>query len=106
APRVHLPAVGRNLHAHLLVPVIFSTERSPGRPSPGLSPAQTHLFWRSRPGLVTPDVQPLHFPLPMYLPGMSGPPTGFTLHAGMIRPASRGTIRLSGPGPADELRID
>jgi choline dehydrogenase len=104
--RVDLPGVGRNLHDHLLVPVIFSTERSPGRPSPGLSPAQTHLFWRSRPGLVTPDVQPLHFPVPMYLPGMSGPPGGFTLQAGVIRPAARGSVRLGGADPADELLID
>jgi choline dehydrogenase len=103
---VHLPGVGANLYDHLLVPVIFGTGRPPGRPSAGLSPAQTHLFWRSRPGLLTPDVQPLHFPLPMYLPGMSGPAAGFTLHAGMIRPVSRGTVRLGGRGPTDPLRID
>jgi choline dehydrogenase len=104
--RADLPGVGRNLHDHLLAPVIFATVRPPGSPSPGLSPAQAHLFWRSRPGLAAPDVQPLLFPLPMYLPGMSGPPAGFTLQAGMIRPASRGTIRLGGGDPADELRID
>jgi len=102
----HLPGVGANLQDHLLVPVIFSTDRSPGRPSAGLSPAQTHLFWRSRPGLLGPDIQPLHFPLPMYLPGMSGPPSGFTLQAGMIRPVSRGTVRLGGPSPTDPLCID
>jgi choline dehydrogenase len=102
----HLPGVGANLHDHLLVPVIFGTDRSPGRPSAGMSPAQTHLFWRSRRGLLGPDIQPLHFPLPMYPPGMSGPPSGFTLQAGMIRPVSRGTVRLGGPDPTDPLRID
>jgi choline dehydrogenase len=104
--KTHLPGVGRNLHDHLLVPVIFATDRSPGRPSAGLSPAQTHLFWRSRPGLPTPDVQPLAFPVPMYPAGLSGPPSGFTLQAGMIRPASRGTIRLTGASPTAALRID
>jgi choline dehydrogenase len=37
---------------------------------------------------------------------MSGPENGFTLMGGMIRPASRGTIRLSGPSPDDPLLID
>ncbi|HYS37616.1 MAG TPA: GMC family oxidoreductase N-terminal domain-containing protein [Pseudonocardiaceae bacterium] len=105
-PVVDLPGVGGNLHDHVLVPVIFGTERPTGRPSAGLGPAQTHLFWRSRPGLPVPDVQPLHFPVPMYPPGMTGPPSGFTLQAGIVRPASRGSIRLSGPDPTDELLID
>ena len=45
-----LPGVGRNLHDHLLSPVIFSAEREVGLPSPGLPACQTHLFWRSGPG--------------------------------------------------------
>ncbi|OLR94115.1 GMC family oxidoreductase [Actinokineospora bangkokensis] len=105
-PLVDLPGVGGNLHDHVLVPVIFTTERNPGRPSEGLGPAQTHLFWRSTPGLTTPDVQPLHFPVPMYPPGTSGPMSGFTLQAGLVRPTARGTIRLTGASAADPLDID
>jgi choline dehydrogenase len=101
-----LRGVGGNLHDHVLAPVIVGTERDPGRPSAGIGPAQTHLFWRSRPGLTVPDVQPLNFPVPMYQPGMSGPPTGFTMQAGIVRPTSRGTIRLTGTDPEDELAID
>ncbi|MFI7602139.1 GMC family oxidoreductase [Actinoplanes sp. NPDC049681] len=104
--RVALPGVGRNLHDHLLVPVIVGTGRDPGRPSAGIGPAQTHLFWRSQPGLVVPDVQPLNFPVPMYQPGLAGPPTGFTMQAGLVRPTSRGTVRLTGADPGDELLID
>jgi len=37
---------------------------------------------------------------------MSGPPTGFSLMAGMVSPRSRGSLRLSGPDPADEPLID
>jgi choline dehydrogenase len=33
-------------------------------------------------------------------------PTGFTLMAGMVRPQSRGTIKLAGPDPSDGLLID
>lgn len=105
-PVAHLPGVGRNLHDHVLAPVIFSTERPVGRPSRGLGPAQTHLFWRSRPGLPVPDLQPLHFPVPMYQPGMTGPPGGFTLQAGIVRPTARGSVRLTGARPEDELLID
>ena len=60
-----LPGVGENLHDHLLSPVIFSAEREVGPPSPGLPACQTHLFWRSRPGLPAPDLQPIHFMVPM-----------------------------------------
>jgi choline dehydrogenase len=101
-----LAGVGANLHDHLLSPVIFATSRPVGAPSPGLGPAQTHLWWRSRPGLRVPDTQPINFMVPMYEPWMSGPPSGFTLMGGMVSPASRGTLKLSGPEPDDELLID
>ncbi|MDM4722822.1 FAD-dependent oxidoreductase [Micromonospora sp. WMMA1363] len=102
----HLPGVGRNLQDHLLVPVVFGTGRPLGRPSAGLPPAQTHLYWRSRPGLPVPDTQPLHFPVPMCPPGFAAPDSGFTLQAGLVRPASRGRLRLGGPEPDDELLIE
>ena len=92
-----LPGVGENLHDHLLSPVIFSAEREVGPPSPGLPACQTHLFWRSRPGLPVPDIQPIHFMVPMYEPWMEGPENGFTLMGGMVRPLSRGSLRLTGP---------
>jgi choline dehydrogenase-like flavoprotein len=101
-----LPGVGANLHDHLLSPVIFSAERAVGPPAPGLPACQTHLFARSRPGLAVPDLQPIHFMVPMYEPWMEGPENGFTLMGGMVRPVSRGTIRLSGPAPEDPLLID
>ena len=101
-----LPGVGENLHDHLLSPVIFSAEREVGAPSPGLPACQTHLFWRTRPGLPVPDIQPIHFMAPMYEEWMEGPENGFTLLGGMVRPASRGSIRLTGPGLDDPLLID
>ena len=101
-----LPGVGENLHDHLLSPVIFSAEREIGPPSPGLPACQTHLFWRSRPGLPVPDIQPIHFMVPMYEPWMDGPDNGFTLLGGMVRPLSRGTLRLTGPAPEDPVALD
>ena len=101
-----LPGVGENLHDHLLSPVIFSAEREVGPPSPGLPACQTHLFWRSRPGLPVPDIQPIHFMVPMYEPWMEGPENGFTLLGGMVRPVSRGSLRLTGPAPEDPVALD
>ena len=101
-----LPGVGRNLHDHLLAPVIFAAERELGAPAPGLPQPQSHLFWRSRPGLTVPDTQPIHFNVPLYEPWMEGPENGFSLMAGMIRPLSRGTVTLAGPDPAAAPLID
>ena len=101
-----LPGVGANLHDHLLSPVIFSAEREVGPPSTGLPACQTHLFWRSRPGLPVPDIQPIHFMVPMYESWMEGPENGFTLMGGIVRPVSRGSLRLTGPTPEDPVALD
>jgi choline dehydrogenase len=101
-----VPGVGQNLHDHLLSPVIFGAEREVGPPSPGLPACQTHSFWRSRPGLMVPDAQPIHFMVPMYEPWMEGPENGFTLMGGMVRPLSRGSIRLTGSTLEHPLSID
>lgn len=102
-----LSGVGENLHDHLAAPVIFATDRREVEPpAPGRSLTQTHLFWRSRPGLAAPDTQPVCFSVPLYEDWMSGPDTGFTLMAGMVSPRSRGRLRLSGPDVADEPLID
>jgi len=101
-----LPGVGRNLHDHLLVPVIFSAERTIEPTAPGLPQLQSHLFARSSSEVTVPDIQPAHFDVPLYDEWMSGPANAFTLMAGMIRPQSRGAIRLSGADPDDSLLID
>ena len=91
-----LPGVGRNLTDHWLVPVIFGAQRHITHAC-GLPPAQTQLFWRSDPALDRPDLQPLHFSVPLYESWMSGPDNGFTLLAGLVRPGSRGWLRITGP---------
>ncbi|WP_394162401.1 GMC family oxidoreductase [Galactobacter valiniphilus] len=104
-PVLDAPGVGKNLHDHFLVPVIYSTERAV--PAPGVGAAETHHFWRSRPDLAVPDTQPLHFSLPMYfLDDMEGPDNGFSLVAGIVRPAGRGSLTLAGPQLADGVKVD
>lgn len=90
----NLPGTGRNLQDHWLVPVIASTDLPAGLPK-GLPTAQSHLFWRSEPGRAVPDIQPLHFGVPLYEPWMEGPSDGITIMVGLDRPASRGLLRLA-----------
>ena len=105
--RVDLPGVGKNLHDHLLSPVIFTTDdRAVDPPQPGVSVTQTHLFWRSDPGLPVPDTQPINFSVPMYQDDMTGPDSGFSLMAGMITPRSRGSVTLTGAEPQDPIAVD
>lgn len=101
-----LPGVGRNLHDHALVPVIVAARRPVPPAMPGLQPMHSQLFWRSRPGLPGPDVQPLFFHIPLYDEGMTGPPDAFTLMAGIVRPESRGHLALTSADPDAPLHID
>ena len=93
-----LPGVGRNLHDHLLSPSIWAaeTEIVPLRARPVADPDAT-CGGAAGPDLPGPDTQPIHFSVPLYEPWMEGPPNAFTLLGGMVRPQSRGSIRLSGP---------
>lgn len=103
-----IPAVGKNLHDHLLVPVVCTTQDP--LPMPEVAAAQVHFFAKSIPDLPVADTQPIFFSLPMYTnsaePLMEGPETGFSLLAGLVRPKSRGTLTLAGPAPGDGVNID
>ncbi|NDK91226.1 FAD-binding protein [Gordonia desulfuricans] len=99
--------VGRNLQDHFLVPVIFGTEKPIDPPQPFQPVTQTHWFWKSDPSQPVPDTQPINFSIPFYYDqGMTGPASGFTLHAGLIRPRSTGTVTLSSTAPDAEPVID
>ena len=104
--RADLPGVGANLHDHVHVPLVFTTER-PVEPSPdGVPSMQTNLAWRTHPGLPAPDLQTAFFGEPVYRDGMHGPPDGLTIAATIVRPASRGRLRLRTADPADPPLLD
>jgi choline dehydrogenase len=105
--RVDLPGVGANLHDHLIAPVIFASPRPIPPVIAGLSHHHAHLFWRSRAGLAVPDTQPLCFHMPMYDPEwMRGPQDAYTIHGGLIRTLSRGSIRLRSADPTAAPVLD
>ncbi len=100
---VDLPGVGQNLYDHTLSPSIYAAKQSVPPPVPGLQLMHSQLFWSSDNRLPGPDLQPLFFHVPVYVPGMSGPADGYTLMAGHIRPASRGFLRLTSADPSVPL---
>ena len=95
-----LPGVGRNLHDHLLSPVVFETTPARwGRRRRGWPRRRPTTSGAVAPGLDSPDTQPINFSVPMYSEEwMSGPEFGFSLMAGLVRPESRGAVTLTGPG--------
>ncbi|MEM6631867.1 MAG: GMC family oxidoreductase N-terminal domain-containing protein [Bacteroidota bacterium] len=100
----HIPGIGKNLHDHLLVSVIFEAKQQIPPPQANLLEAQ--LFWKSRPNMLCPDLQPLFMGLPYYSPGFEGPENAFTLCAGLIRPLSRGEVKLNSANPNDSPYLD
>ena len=103
-----LPGVGRNLHDHLLSP---SDPRRRSRPSTPPAPGQLLDPPAAAGGAAArtcrgPHTQPVHFSVPLYEPWMQGPPNGFTLMGGMVRPQSRGSSPPPPPPRHDPLLID
>lgn len=101
------PGVGDNLHDHLLAPVIVHTDKKAfPAPQSGEPISQLHHFTTFRTGSDVPDTQPIYFSVPMLSDGMQAPPSTFTIHAGLVRPTSRGTVRLASSSPTDPVLFD
>jgi choline dehydrogenase len=101
----HLPGVGRNFQDHVLVPCVWEYRTPlPPRNSGG----EATFFWKSDPSLATPDLQALMAEFPVTTPELarfSPPPSSWSLLAGLVRPGSRGRIRITGPMPTDPVEI-
>lgn len=106
----HLPGVGRNLQEHaLLAGCVWEYER-PLAPRNNLCEAT--LFWKSDPGLEAPDMQILQAEVPFLSPeaaihlDAALPAAGWSMLPGVVRPQSRGRLRLTGASPSDSLDIE
>jgi choline dehydrogenase len=101
-----LPGVGRNLHDHVALGCVWeaSEETLPKAPR-----SQTVCFWKTRPGLDTPDFYTYARPgaaVSSENQAKFAPPaSAWSLSTGM-RPVSRGTIHLTGPNASDPLKIE
>lgn len=102
----HLPGVGQNYQDH----VAFGCTWEYRQPQAiGGGGCETTLYWKSDSRLDAPDLLhcQLEFPVPSPMEvGIAPPEHGWTMFAGLARPASRGHLRLSGAGPLDNVIIE
>jgi choline dehydrogenase len=103
----HLPGVGQNFQDHPGCNCVWEY-REPLPPRNNM--AEATYFWKSASQLESPDLQTglgevpvasaenaARFGLPQY---------GWQMFAGVVRPRSRGQLRLTGPGPLDPVEIE
>src|ERR1700751_3188224 len=103
----HLPGVGQNFQDHPGIGCIWEYQK-PLRPRNNAGEAT--FFWKSNPSLDTPDIQTCQVEVPLTSAEMLtrfNPPAGsWAMFGGLVRPKSRGRIRLTGPNPLDPLQIE
>src|SRR5882757_4273488 len=102
----HLPGVGQNLQDHPLFACVWQYQQPL---APRNNGAEATFFWKSDPGLDTPDLQIGQGEFPMSTAETAArfnvPEFGWTLACGVVRPKSRGHICLTGPDPTDPVQI-
>jgi choline dehydrogenase len=122
-PLVDAPNVGSHLMEHPMAFVNWRTHASHtlddadrprhllpwlvgGRGKLSSTIAEAAIHWRSEPGLPAPDFQFLFAPVYFWEHGFrkTGAP-GLTVGAALLRPVSRGSVRLRSDDPADHPRI-
>ncbi len=103
----HLPGVGQNFQDHPAFDCVWEyREVLP----PRNTLAEATFFWRSDPSIENPDLQTCQAEVPLASAENAArfglPASGWTLRAGVVRPKSRGRIRLTGLNPSDPIQIE
>jgi choline dehydrogenase-like flavoprotein len=103
----HLPGVGRNFQDHPAIGCIWEY----AQPLPICNGgSEATFFCKSDPALETPDLQAAIVEVPHSSPEVAArfnpPAASWTLYGGVVRPKSRGRIRLTGPLPHDPVQIE
>jgi choline dehydrogenase len=103
----HLPGVGQNFQDHIgAASCVWESEQDVASHNNG---CEATFFWKSDASLPVPDLQPCLLEFPFASPELANsyalPQKGWSLFAGLVRPKSRGHIRLTGPGPLDPVEI-
>ncbi|MGC1301277.1 MAG: GMC family oxidoreductase N-terminal domain-containing protein [Caulobacteraceae bacterium] len=101
----HLPGVGANFQDHSLVGACVWEAPAPVRMNN--NKAEATLFWKSRSGLDRPDMQPFLIELPLLTERHQSyqVENAWCIAPGIIRPQSRGRIRLRSVDPADKIDV-
>src|SRR5262245_33266653 len=103
----HLPGVGRNFQDHFGIGCVWEYQQPL---APRNNGGEATFFWKSNPDLDTPDVQTCQGEIPICSAETAAtfnpPAASWTLLGGLVRPKSRGRIRLTGSNPCDPVQID
>jgi choline dehydrogenase len=103
----HLPGVGQNFQDHFGIGCVWEYQQPlPPRNNGG----EATFFWKSGPELDAPDLQTCQVEVPLCSAEAAAkfnpPASSWTLLGGLVRPKSRGRVRLTGPDPHDPLHIE
>ena len=102
----HLPGVGRNLHDHVALALVWEAS---DKPLPQIARSATVAFWKTDTALDAPNFYTYAIGVPFLSPENAAkyPPraAAWTLFMGM-RPASRGSIQLTGAKASDSVKVD
>src|SRR4030081_3547806 len=103
----HLPGVGQNFQDHFGIGCVWEYQHPL---APRNNAGEATFFWKSNPGLDTPDLQTCQGELPFCTPETAAkfnpPAASWTLFGGVVRPKSRGQIRLTGLNPDAPVQIE
>jgi choline dehydrogenase len=103
----HLPGVGQNFQDHFGIGCIWEYQQPL---APRNNAGEATFFWKSNPALDTPDLQTCQIEVPLCSPETAArfnpPAASWTLYGAVVRPKSRGRIRLTGPNPYDPVQIE
>src|SRR5260221_5148427 len=103
----HLPGVGQNFQDHAAIGCVWEYQKPLALHNSG---GEATFFWKSDPNLDTPDIQTCLAEVPLtsteMLTRLKPPAGSWTMFGGIVRPKSRGRIRLTGPNPTDVVQID
>jgi choline dehydrogenase len=92
-PLVDLPGVGKNFHNHVLTGVIHESPQPVPQGKQNLS--ESALFVKSDPAETGPDLQIAFVHVPFNIIVGQGHPNSISILPGVVRPRSRGSIKLA-----------
>jgi choline dehydrogenase len=105
---IDLPGVGRNLQDHLWIMGLCFESKHP-LPAPNYNLAGSACFWKSRPALDRPDLMVMPGQVPLVSDEIAArypiPLNAFVILPCLVRPQSRGYLRLRAADPDGPLEI-
>ncbi len=101
---VDLPGVGRNFHNHVLTGVIHESPQPVPQGKQNLS--ESALFVKSDPAETGPDLQIAFVHVPFNIIVGQGHPNSISILPGVVRPRSRGSVKLASADPTVHPLVD